>query len=107
MGYDPNAVPRFKRSYGINGTNNVGGTAPSEYAGGNTLADIDDPSGTILVAETTDENAWGRLNDGDDFGNPDVAFKGHLGNSNFLFCDGHVKALKATATGIPTNIWSG
>ena len=106
-GYDPNTVPRFKRSYGISATTNTGGTPPSEFAGGNSLASIDDSSGTILVAEYSGLGAHIDLNDGGDFTNPDVAFKGHLGNSNFLFCDGHVKALKATVTGTPTNMWSG
>jgi prepilin-type processing-associated H-X9-DG protein len=30
-------------------------------------------------------------------------FNGHLGTSNYLFADGHVKALKPTATMTPVN----
>ncbi|RYG70641.1 hypothetical protein EON80_07340, partial [bacterium] len=38
--------------------------------------------------------------------NGDVNFTNHLGMSNFLFADGHVKSLKATATLTPTNMWN-
>lgn len=40
------------------------------------------------------------------FGNPSFAFQGHLGTCNFLFCDGHAKALKPIATGTPINMWT-
>jgi prepilin-type processing-associated H-X9-DG protein len=30
----------------------------------------------------------------------------HLSTSNYLFCDGHVKALKATQTATPKNMWT-
>jgi prepilin-type N-terminal cleavage/methylation domain-containing protein/prepilin-type processing-associated H-X9-DG protein len=32
-------------------------------------------------------------------------FKNHLGTTNFLFADGHVKAMKPTATASPLNMW--
>lgn len=33
-------------------------------------------------------------------------FRGHLATVNFLFADGHVKAMKPTATVTPFNMWS-
>ena len=110
-GYDLATAPRFKRSYGINGTGNVGGTTPSEYAGGRSLSAITDSAGTILVAEYSGLSAHIDINDGGNFADRDSAFTGHLGNSNFLFCDGHVKALKPSATinatGAVYNSWAG
>ena len=35
-----------------------------------------------------------------------LKLQNHLGNSNYLFADGHVKALKPTATGTPINMWN-
>ena len=32
--------------------------------------------------------------------------QGHLGTTNFLFMDGHVKSLKPTATGSPICMWT-
>jgi prepilin-type processing-associated H-X9-DG protein len=33
-------------------------------------------------------------------------FTGHLATVNFLFADGHVKAMKPLATGTPVNMWT-
>ena len=97
------------RSYSINGATdpNTGGTAPSENPNAASLAAIQSVSQVLLVGET--DPGW-------DYPEMRVGgtavefvtnmFKGHLGNSNFLFVDGHVKALKATATGTPVNMWS-
>jgi prepilin-type N-terminal cleavage/methylation domain-containing protein/prepilin-type processing-associated H-X9-DG protein len=38
--------------------------------------------------------------------NQEMAFTNHLGMTNFLFCDGHVKALKPMATISPVNMWN-
>ena len=35
-----------------------------------------------------------------------MKLQNHLSSSNYLFADGHVKALKPTATGTPTNLWN-
>lgn len=35
----------------------------------------------------------------------DVLFAGHLGTSNYLFADGHVKAMRPLQTGTPLNMW--
>ncbi len=110
VGLNPNSDPRFKISYAINGTGNVGGITPSEYAGGNSLSAIEDSSGTILVGEYCDPAAHlGMLDpqsrDWSDGTN--TAFKGHLGMCNFLFADGHAKSMKPIATGLTTNMWTG
>ena len=97
------------RSYSINGatTPTIGGTAPSENSFGASLAAIQSVSQVILVGETDAGWAFPEMRVGGT--GPEFAtnmFKGHLGNSNFLFVDGHVKALKAPATGVPVNMWT-
>ena len=97
------------RSYSINGNPNanMGGTPPSDYAVAQSLAAIQSVSQVLLVGETDESWKFPEM--------PtqlapaafaDAMFKGHLGNSNFLFVDGHVKALKAPATGTPINMWT-
>jgi prepilin-type N-terminal cleavage/methylation domain-containing protein/prepilin-type processing-associated H-X9-DG protein len=106
----PAGSPQFVRSYAINATTDAGGTPPSEYNSSQSLAAVPDTAGTILVAEYS--YSYPYLNF--DFGSGNgkywaldyVGFKGHLGTSNFLFCDGHVKALKPVATITPTNMWT-
>ena len=105
----PAGSPRFKRSYAINATGNVGGTTPSEYFSGNSLSAIADSAGTILVGEYSGGFPYIPLRDPDsrNFNDAAITFQGHLGTDNFLFCDGHVKSMKVTATATPTNMWSG
>ena len=106
-GYDPATDPRFMRSYAINGANTFGGTPPSEYNRAASLAQIEMTSECILVTE----HSQGRGFTGDialaEWGDPAYVFKGHLNTVNFLFCDGHVKAMKPIATATPKNLWSG
>lgn len=88
----------------------AGATTPSEYSGATSLAEVPDSAGTILVSEYSYSYPYVNF----DFGSGNaayfdldyVAFKGHLNTSNFLFCDGHVKALKPIATVSSTNMWS-
>lgn len=102
----PADSPLFYRSYAINGSNSFGGTPPSEYSQAASLAQLVSSSEIILVAEMSQ----GRGFTGDmtlaEWGDPAYAFKGHLGFSNFLFCDGHAKALKPITTASPKNLWS-
>jgi prepilin-type N-terminal cleavage/methylation domain-containing protein/prepilin-type processing-associated H-X9-DG protein len=105
----PAGSPQFYRSYALNGTTttNVGGTAPSEFSTAQSLADIPTTSQTILVSEVKHCCAEVRFNDAPAvFANPAGTFTGHLGTVNFLFADGRVKAMKPTATGSPTNMWT-
>ncbi len=98
----------FKRSYAANANmNGMPGTAPftlgnNDDAGGVKMSSMNDVARTLLVAETTNSNErvpWF-------FNNVNDLFTGHLGTVNFLFADGHVKALKPTATGSPVNMWN-
>ncbi|RYG75500.1 DUF1559 domain-containing protein [bacterium] len=102
------AEPRFMRSYGINATtSNLGGNTPSEYNRAASQAEIRDTAQTILVSEYNYTTPFL----GFDFSVSDyaldfVSFSGHMQTVNFLFCDGHVKALKPMATVTPLNMWT-
>lgn len=85
--------------------------AGNPYAAGLPLpiAAIQQPSKLIAIAEF-----WGRNNGYPSMGpmyqaisGTDVRglYAGHLGMSNYLFCDGHVKALKPIATAVPYDLW--
>ena len=69
---------------------------PMDAPGGSALSSVDSPAQCIMVLEYK-----GTRNDGN-FYSPSPAggmdFTNHLGTANFLFVDGHVKALKTTAT---------
>jgi len=103
------------RSYSINGnsignapdTAYIGGTSPSGTGTGASLAAVGSVSQVILVGETDPGWAYPEMFMA---GTPaDVAtngFKGHLNTLNWLFVDGHVKAMRPTATGTPVNMWT-
>jgi prepilin-type N-terminal cleavage/methylation domain-containing protein/prepilin-type processing-associated H-X9-DG protein len=95
------AVPNMHVSYGVNPNfiNNAGKQL--------TLAGISQPSSLILVAEslnsqseellvTTLANAQARSSG---------LFAGHMGTSNYLFADGHVKSLRPMQT-VPGAVFS-
>ena len=104
----PADSPLFYRSYAINGANTFGGTPPSEYVVGASLSQIPMTSECILVAEHSQGRAYtGDMANDSSWGDPTYVFKGHLNFCNFLFCDGHVKAMKPLATATPKNLWSG
>jgi len=99
------------RSYSINGNGSdpayIGGTAPSGAETSSSLASIGSVSQVILVGESDQNWQYPEIYMA---GTPaDVAdrgFKGHLNTVNWLFVDGHVKALKPAATGTPVNMWT-
>ena len=70
---------------------NRAGTNP--YSGGAALSVIKAPSQCILLAENNDN-----INEMDLYDEDNVAFQGHLGTTNFLFVDGHVKSMRPTLT---------
>lgn len=88
------------------------------YDPGKKISVIQNPTQLIAVGESVESNgeiAFSRV----DFGNPNMPspqgmFAGHLGTSNFLFVDGHVKSLRPMATcsaggdytTIDTNFWA-
>jgi prepilin-type N-terminal cleavage/methylation domain-containing protein/prepilin-type processing-associated H-X9-DG protein len=106
----PAGSPVFMRSYAINGTGSyIAGSPPSNLGAFAplSLAAIDDSAQTIMVAEYSWIDAYVNWDDGNALNaNPGLYFKGHLATSNFLFVDGHVKALKPAATGSPVNMWN-
>ena len=68
---------------------------------GAAASEVNFPSTTIMVGETTD-----RYDPEYYVNNNDLRMQNHLGTSNFLFADGHVKAMRPIATGVPVNMWN-
>lgn len=109
-GFQNNSNGIIPISYVCNGTGNnagvvgFGGDRPMNAYGvsgnGVALAQIESSAQVILVGENTTRN------EPEFWDTPDLTFQGHLGMTNFLFCDGHVKSLKPTATGTPVNLWT-
>ena len=67
------------------------------------LAEVASSAQTIMVAEksalaSNDPEFWPYASH--------FHFTKHLGMTNFLFADGHVKSMKLTATGSPLNLWN-
>lgn len=110
--------PRFTVSYSINGASNsvssdeLNNRPVAEVYGGNyrpaTMAELADSAQTVLVGEYSWVDAAIEWGDGNatNVNGAGLYFNGHLGNSNFLFADGHVKAMKPPATGSPVNMWN-
>ena len=77
-------------------------TGSGEYSatgpgyGGAALAELTSPSQTILVLENTNED--GSQKYALTKALADITFQGHLGTTNFLFGDGHVKSMRPNAT---------
>jgi prepilin-type N-terminal cleavage/methylation domain-containing protein/prepilin-type processing-associated H-X9-DG protein len=108
----PNAtgpVPAIPISYMANGgdegtTNGPGGIRPMKEDRAVAMAAIESGATTILVGEQNndgDDKYWQASNISSGVGNSKIT--NHLGMSNWLFADGHVKALKPTAT-TPANL---
>ncbi len=106
--------PRFSRSYSINGQSGfIGGTPiAEEYNLPNykpaSLSAVSEPAQTVYVGEYSWRDGAINWEDGNALnanGNG-LYFNGHLNTCNFLFADGHVKAMKPSATGAPINMWN-
>jgi prepilin-type N-terminal cleavage/methylation domain-containing protein/prepilin-type processing-associated H-X9-DG protein len=85
---------------GIADANNYGGVQPINrpaYGGGANLSQFQAPSQTLVVLENIGGSPAESLFTVGDVGTGQVDFTNHLGTSNFLFADGHVKAQKATS----------
>lgn len=112
--------PEFGRSYACN-TNPGGDPSWANEKGlfgnaaGVALAAVDRPADVIALAEIYNIPYVSVIIDVDNgthaengrtvtfYG--DTLFAGHSGRSNYLFADGHVKALKPTQTFQPLNMW--
>jgi prepilin-type N-terminal cleavage/methylation domain-containing protein/prepilin-type processing-associated H-X9-DG protein len=106
-------IPRSYLSNGCYGECGAMGAAPAGAAGARqpmvnedpnraatALSEIRQVSSVILVGEHTDRG------DPEFWDNePDTRFRNHLGQTNFLFVDGHVKSMKPIATVTPVNMW--
>ena len=78
-------------SYACNGWDN--NNTPMDGNNVVSLASVQRPSETVLVAESL--STWSEF----PFANiASIGFDKHLSTSNYLFADGHVKALRPTAT---------
>jgi prepilin-type N-terminal cleavage/methylation domain-containing protein/prepilin-type processing-associated H-X9-DG protein len=102
-------APAIPRSYTANGGDeadaNFGGDRPMDEDNGVALASLNNPATTLLVMEARNvDEAW--TNDTGSITDTNQTFTNHLQNTNFLFVDGHVKALKPAATGSPINMWA-
>ena len=101
----PAGTPLFHQSYCINGMDNITtGNTIARRTGGTpdvpapaSLSAVPDSSRTLLVGES--RAGFSELV-------PYYGFQGHLQTCNFLFADGHVKALKPISTIQGTNMWT-
>jgi len=96
-------IPAIPRSYICNGRPH-GTDGPIRENGFVNLADIAKTSQVIAVLEVNnrqDPEYWEN-----DMNNNNYWFKNHLEQSNFLFVDGHVKALDPMRTIAPLNMWA-
>jgi len=86
------------------------GTAP--YIGGYKLSVFNETSRLILIVEGNQGNGTsGNLTpvfQGTNYTTGDIRglWSGHLGTANYLFVDGHVKAMRPTATASPNDLWA-
>lgn len=69
---------------------------------GLSLSFVNSPTQKIMIAESF--NAFGYMYPWANGGTTD-GFAGHLGTSNYLFIDGHVKAYRPFQTGTPFNMY--
>jgi len=69
------------------------------------LASIVEPSRAIEVAEYKGTGNYANINSTSS-GNGNLDPTNHLGTSNYLFADGHVKAMKPLATVTGGNLWA-
>jgi prepilin-type N-terminal cleavage/methylation domain-containing protein/prepilin-type processing-associated H-X9-DG protein len=77
------------------------------------LSNIQKPAQKIMVGEGFGNDIWGIMfldwsgntNAATGAGGAGEMWSGHLGTANYLFADGHVKALRPSATMDPTNMW--
>ena len=105
----PAGTPLFNVSYGINGLSNVWvspGTTIARLDTINGVADTPVSVSIAAVASTANTLLVGESSRTFSELVPYGGFTGHLGTCNFLFADGHVKALKPSATITNANMWT-
>ena len=100
-------VPNIPISYSANMHVFLPPWATSTSSGGGPLAlsKVNAPATRIMVSEGLHDYGF-MYPDWDNSGSiVGVGFAGHLGTSNYLFADGHVKALRPETTMTPVNLW--
>jgi prepilin-type N-terminal cleavage/methylation domain-containing protein/prepilin-type processing-associated H-X9-DG protein len=103
--YIANAGIDGNKNYGTDGTN---GDRPMLDAQFDTisLSSFQTPSTTLLISELNSDPGQEKFYNAAALVNGTASrFMNHLGRTNFLFVDGHVKALKPAATSSPLNLW--
>ena len=109
------------RSYACVGAWNNGNVTTNDWGGrtimgpvGYSFASVDRPTSLSEVASSSQTIMVGEKS-GDATTNQDPEFwtyaehfhfQNHLGTTNFLFADGHVKAMKLGSTATPVNLWN-
>jgi len=99
-------APFIHESYSMNTRVNQ----PTGWWGGQTgsMATVQTPAQKIMICEVTKEfvpqpdHMWPAISIGE---MTDFAFAGHTGRANYIFCDGHVKAMRPVDTATPFNMW--
>ena len=111
MNYTNNTIPMSYLGNGGGDNDQFGGKRPmtTDVPGDGTtsIAAVSSVSQVILVSEMGVRPNGSYRQDPTVYNNADdLWMQNHLTTTNFLFCDGHVKALKPTATGTPLNLWN-
>jgi prepilin-type N-terminal cleavage/methylation domain-containing protein/prepilin-type processing-associated H-X9-DG protein len=115
----PGSTAKFAAGYVANAHQSwytTGGNAPMRFGVGWLLADIPLPAQTIELGEGMGYSYFYFDNSSTDaaaalgFANSAqpqnmYMWAGHFGRSNYLFVDGHAKALRPLQTGTPVNLW--
>ena len=99
---------------GLDDVGQFGGRRPFTWYGTlrspTSLAEINSVATTLLVVEQSGDQTEEFCYDPTKFtggGSPQRQFTNHLTTTNYLFCDGHVKSMKPTATATTTlNMWT-
>jgi prepilin-type N-terminal cleavage/methylation domain-containing protein/prepilin-type processing-associated H-X9-DG protein len=109
-----NTGDTIRGSYMCNGTGQYNGNKPNDFGGDRPMNDADPAAGGGIALAKIESSAQvilvGERNNRQDpefYSVVDVdQFINHLGMTNFLFCDGHVKSMKPNATATPINLWN-
>lgn len=93
------AQPMIPRSYGLNPRVSYDGHKVS-------ISGIQSAAAKIMAAESRSDlpdfgSAWWKAEQWQQ------GFASHLSTANYLFCDGHVKAMRPLSTATPRNMWGG
>jgi prepilin-type N-terminal cleavage/methylation domain-containing protein/prepilin-type processing-associated H-X9-DG protein len=96
-------IPAIPKSYianaGDEGASGPGTGRPMRDANASpSLSAFNDVAQTIIITEHKDNGNMDLWNTGTVHSSTTSTLQGHLGTTNFLFADGHVKAMKPSAT---------